>query len=422
MTSMQANTQRGEALAESFGRQVLRAVLNDLRSRVQPTIQDPEAQATLDMVLRLVAHLLIDAQVPGTDRIDEEIGGLMQQERDEDCLLEDAARSAGAEALTTGMLTPYLRERLQMPELTVTAVDVTLGGYSKETTIVALSSAERIGNALVIRRDQMGGPVAGRAADELSVIEVMHRQGIPVAEPLWADLDPPFTGTVLVTRRVPGRSAFDLTGATLRSGARDAACELARVLARLHAIDVTQLPRTLVPKQETTREHVGRTIAAYEMQWAIHRQKPSPVLQAAFRYLRSHVPRHGGGRAVVHGDASLRNLLVHEGRATALLDWELWHIGDPIEDLAYCRPEVEQIMAWEEFLAEYRRHGGCDYDERIGAYYELLGSVRNAMFGDSCIYGFRQAPVPQARMVFVAVYLARKLIPDVARRLAALDG
>jgi aminoglycoside phosphotransferase (APT) family kinase protein len=43
----------------------------------------------------------------------------------------------------------------------------------------------------------------------------------------------------------------------------------------------------------------------------------------------------GSGTVIVHGDFGVQNLLIENGRITALVDWELVHRGEPIEDLAW---------------------------------------------------------------------------------------
>ena len=59
-----------------------------------------------------------------------------------------------------------------------------------------------------------------------------------------------------------------------------------------------------------------------------------PVTEEAFAWLRSRVPGEPQ-IGVVHGDYRIGNALVHEGRVTAVLDWELAYVGDVRFDLGY---------------------------------------------------------------------------------------
>lgn len=402
-------------MLDRFERQVLRACISDLSARVAPKVQDPAAAATLGMTSRLLAHLLSRNPEAAFTARDAEVAALEEEEAQEDRVL---APAGSATAFSVEALGEYLGTRL--PGAKVAAIEASLGGFSKRTLLLKLSDAPQFDDSVVIRCDESGGPVESAAADELGILKLMHRHGVPVAEPLFADPAFPLGGSVLCTRRLKGGSAYDATGSALGPQGPQAARELARILAQVHAVPVAELDIDPQLKALGVREHVQRMVGAYQAQWRRNQNRPSPVLDTAFEYLLSHIPAEAGAPTIVHGDASLRNLLLDGDRASGLVDWELWHLGDPVEDLAYCRPEIEQVMTWDAFLAEYRRHGGGAWQEQAGAYYGMFGAVRNAVFGATILHHFEQAPAPETRFVFAALYLARKLVSDVARRLKAL--
>ncbi|MFN3592798.1 MAG: phosphotransferase, partial [Thermaurantiacus sp.] len=67
-----------------------------------------------------------------------------------------------------------------------------------------------------------------------------------------------------------------------------------------------------------------------------HATRPEPVALAALRWLEAHVPPPSGPPALIHGDFRSGNFLVGpDNRLLAILDWEMAHIGDPMEDLAW---------------------------------------------------------------------------------------
>jgi aminoglycoside phosphotransferase (APT) family kinase protein len=114
--------------------------------------------------------------------------------------------------------------------------------------------------------------------------------------------------------------------------------------------------------------------------WQRDTLEPSPLIECAFARLRAEC-RHGlGGPALVHGDVLPHNLLVENGRVTALLDWEFAHLGDPAEDLAYLKPVIPAVMPWENFMALYVAAGGQPVDARRLAIFGLYGLVRNCSF------------------------------------------
>lgn len=79
--------------------------------------------------------------------------------------------------------------------------------------------------------------------------------------------------------------------------------------------------------------------------------------------------------ALVHGDFRLGNLLAVDDRITAVIDWEIWSIGDPRVDAGWflinCDPRtyrrstryIEAIPPLSELAALYREELGCEVPE-----------------------------------------------------------
>ena len=63
---------------------------------------------------------------------------------------------------------------------------------------------------------------------------------------------------------------------------------------------------------------------------------PQPIAQAAIRWLAANLPPPAQKISIVHGDYRTGNFLFNENaEITAILDWEMCHLGDPLEDLAW---------------------------------------------------------------------------------------
>jgi aminoglycoside phosphotransferase (APT) family kinase protein len=78
----------------------------------------------------------------------------------------------------------------------------------------------------------------------------------------------------------------------------------------------------------------GTQLASWQDLFMRERLEPHPTLVYGFAWLRRHLPV-ATRISVVHGDLRFGNLLHHAGRLTALLDWEMVHLGDPVEDLGW---------------------------------------------------------------------------------------
>jgi Ser/Thr protein kinase RdoA (MazF antagonist) len=84
------------------------------------------------------------------------------------------------------------------------------------------------------------------------------------------------------------------------------------------------------------------------------------VLGACGKVLRRihDASRESGGRVLVHGDFGPNNVLLAGHAVVAVLDWEFAHLGDPVEDLAWCEWLVRthqpgQASALAEFYSAY---------------------------------------------------------------------
>jgi aminoglycoside phosphotransferase (APT) family kinase protein len=112
--------------------------------------------------------------------------------------------------------------------------------------------------------------------------------------------------------------------------------------------------------------------------------QPHPVFELAFSELgRDRAPAQ---RAFVHGDFRMGNLLVAAHGVSAVLDWELCHLGDPVEDLGWLcvpawrfdRPDLPAagLGTREQLRAAYQAHAGRAVDAAELARWELAGTLR----------------------------------------------
>jgi aminoglycoside phosphotransferase (APT) family kinase protein len=179
--------------------------------------------------------------------------------------------------------------------------------------------------------------------------------------------------------RVPGALAVDPTGAILGAPAvvlqrmpgsasvtqflsqadpqlsRELSKDLAVAAAELHACDWRETGLDETAPSADVRACVAAQIAGWRARFETARYEPHPVLDSLFGWLEDHLPEPPA-LSVVHGDLRPGNFLYQSGRLTALLDWEMAHLGDPAEDLAWAyRPlwSPERFLPIDEFLALY---------------------------------------------------------------------
>jgi aminoglycoside phosphotransferase (APT) family kinase protein len=293
-----------------------------------------------------------------------------------------------------------------------------VGGYSRDTFLISTRTPEGGTAEFAVRRDLPFGPIETSAVDEFPILERLDQLGVPVARPRAAVTDKQFIGQpFLLSDRVAGRSAtlpMSADRATGESGAR----QLARILARLHSLDPSEVG---VPRVAgDTRDQIAAMLTYWRERWDRYRCVDSDVMEAAFAWLQANLPRNPGRTVIVHGDFRPDNAQMHEGRITAVLDWELIHAGSAAEDVEYMKLFVEPFLDPQAFVAEYVAAGGTTYDPHISKFYEVFRSVRNVVCTDTSWYGFLHGLYPSMRLSFQGTMSRRMLLGYLANALAGL--
>lgn len=153
--------------------------------------------------------------------------------------------------------------------------------------------------------------------------------------------------------------------------------ECGAILARIHAIDPAPFPSL---DRRTPAELVDQWLRVYRAGSVVR-----PVFELAFRWLADHAPppdRSG----LVHGDFRNGNLMIGEDGVRAVLDWELAHVGDPMEDLGWLcvnswrfgridRP-VGGFGRREDLFEGYERQSGRAVDPAAIRWWEIFGTIR----------------------------------------------
>jgi aminoglycoside phosphotransferase (APT) family kinase protein len=135
--------------------------------------------------------------------------------------------------------------------------------------------------------------------------------------------------------------------------------ELVDVLVRMHQLEPTQLPLPTLLPVRSVADHVRGELDIWEGRLD-QSGRAEPFLRACFAWLRAHVPDVDGPPSLVQGDTGPGNLL-HDGEhLTAVLDFELAHLGDPMEDLAWIgtRNAQEPVPDFDALLDAYVHAGG----------------------------------------------------------------
>jgi len=325
-------------------------------------------------------------------------------------------------AVTVKALEEYLKVRFpERKDIQVTSFNELVGGSSKSTILIDVNGLEgdRV-SSLVVRLDRHAGSTNTRVLDEVDTLSAVFRGGLPVPELLWVEPDACKLGfAFIVVRKIDAVLGGGMWNADPQLCSAETAMDLASVLARLHAMDAKKLQLTgaLKLSASPTEHPMKGLIRNIRELWGQKKLEPDGVLESCLSWLETNMPPAPKKSSLVHGDVSFHNLLVRDKKIAALLDWELSHLGDPIEDLSYARLCVEQLIPWDDFLAEYQSQGGGEFAENTGTYYRIWRDVRNAVYTLACSHSFHSERNLDLRWGFFATYY-RMVILGAARRIA----
>jgi aminoglycoside phosphotransferase (APT) family kinase protein len=267
------------------------------------------------------------------------------------------------------------------PDLVVEDLVRAPGGASRETWIFTAVRPGGDGRRLVLRRDPVPTPQSGLRL-EGSLLRAARQAGVPVPDVLFvgADTAELGAGSLIMAfvdgETIPRKILRDPDLAPVR---HRLAAQCGEVLAAIHRIpplDVPGLPAG--DPLEQLRAIVDRL------------GHPHPAFELAFRWLGENRPPRSA-QAVVHGDFRNGNLIIGIDGIRAVLDWELSHLGDPLEDLGWLC-----VKAWrfgsdlpvggfgtlDQLTDAYQKAGGSTVDPTALHWWEVLGTLR---WGVICI-------------------------------------
>lgn len=220
------------------------------------------------------------------------------------------------------------------------------------------------GAAYVLRRapsaDYMEGRPYGHAV-EAALVRAAHAGGVKAPEVVGVLADADGLGTGYVMRRVMA----EVNPTKILAGPPPSlVADLGRELAHIHA-----LPRDVIPSEIPVMD-TAAALAELKARFLSY-GGDRPVIALAIRWCEDHLPAPAAP-VLVHGDYRMGNIMVDADGLAAVLDWELAHLGDAHEDLAFgCltvwrfgmldRPAFG-VGSLEDYFAAYEAAGGEKVD------------------------------------------------------------
>jgi aminoglycoside phosphotransferase (APT) family kinase protein len=272
------------------------------------------------------------------------------------------------------------------------------GGASQETWSFEIVHPSGYLGAILRRSPKGYGAAPTRAAGldaEARLMQLAHEAGLPSPKVMHVLKPEDDLGSGFIMARVEGETiARKILRDEQFARARPMlARQLGKVAAGIHGLPRGELP--VLREMSATKEigELEREVRSFG--W------PRPVFDLALRWLRDHDPGPSAEVTLVHGDFRHGNLIIGPDGVRAVLDWELAHLGDPMEDLGWICVnswrfgEIDKPVGGfgsrEELFAGYEE-GGRKADPARVKFWEVMGTLRWGVMCCGMMARFRAGP------------------------------
>jgi aminoglycoside phosphotransferase (APT) family kinase protein len=272
------------------------------------------------------------------------------------------------------------------------------GGASQETWSFDIVHPDGNIGAILRRAPQGYGAAPTRAAGldaEAALMQLAHDAGLPSPKVMHVLRPEDGLGIGFIMQRIEGETIGRkiLRDEQFAKARPLLARQLGEVAAGIHGLKAAKLPalrRTIATDEiaDLEREYRG-------FNW------PRPVFELALRWLRERDPGPPDEVTLVHGDFRHGNLIIGPDGLRAVLDWELAHIGDPMEDLGWVCVnswrfgEIDKPVGGfgsrEDLFAGYEAAGRCADPDRV-MFWEVMGTLRWGVMCCGMMQRFRSGP------------------------------
>lgn len=272
------------------------------------------------------------------------------------------------ERVEEGLLALMSRELPRAEQIRIEDLRRVSEGYSRENWIFEgrwIEDGEEVHVPLILRRDPVGSLLETERQTEHEVLQPLSRSGLPVPRALWLDGDGELLGrpSMVMVREQGECDWFVLNSDRPIEDRVQIARSLVSLLAEIHKVDWRGLGLDEVLVDPGSMASVAE-LDNWASQLEDSRLEAHPELDLVISWLKSRAPT-SQATVLVHGDYKPGNALLIGDDVSVMLDWELAHLGDPLEDLGWItnpyRAREHQIPGrWEqeEIVEHYQRVSG----------------------------------------------------------------
>lgn len=319
----------------------------------------------------------------------------------------------------------YLAHR--MPEASGIEIDdlARIHGGSSQETFRFRARWQKAGQGeerrLILRRAPEAGMVNAEHDLEFTVYSALAGSGVPIPAAHFLELDPRWLDRAFfIMDMVPGKPGhFFASNDPYEGQGAAVGRNFWRHLGTLAAQDHRARGLIGLRNGDVGGDYWRRELDHWEAKLDEGEAQVEPIVRGAIRWLRRNPPPPALKPAVVHGDYRCGNFLfLPDGSISAVLDWEMCHVGDPLEDIAWAiNPmwTMEKYFPLDEGLAIWEQASGLSIDRDALDWWRLFATVKACGIWTTAEASFQEGTSREmvvALTAFRASHFHRKEILD----------
>ena len=274
---------------------------------------------------------------------------------------------------------------LETSKFSVKSFERIFGGASRETYKVLLAGDNNEERNLIYRRTQDSSLIETEQSTEYSAYSAFQNSPVPVPKIIALEEDSNKLGApFILMEEIPGKAASPFDKEAYVPHKIDLGNQFWEILGNIVKKDISD------PILKDFYQEDQKPVWKRELdKWVdVIRQDSigeEPILEAAIRSLEKTPPNETENLCMVHGDYRNGNFLYLDNKITGILDWEMAHFGDPLEDLAWA---LSPIWSWtdhsrpaylidrDDALEIWKKTSGLALNKKDLEWWELFSCVK----------------------------------------------
>ena len=220
------------------------------------------------------------------------------------------------------------------------------GGASRETYRIILEEDDGGEVNLILRMIQESSLIDTKQEVEYEAYSLFQNTNVPVPELIKMEQSSKYLGKpFIIMSEIEGQAASPFDKESYKPYQEEIGVQFWTILANITNFDISKINSdshiSMIQEDQNWKQQLDYWVKVIREDSI----GVEPILEMAIRYLYKNNPKDSYQLVLVHGDFRSGNFLFKENIITGILDWEMAHLGDPLEDLAWA---LSSIWCWEE--------------------------------------------------------------------------